>query len=119
MTKVDIRRGLHNLQKEFVTTSTKHLTFTTFVTENGTLQKGMLQNGCRPNAHVNFPANVDVKAVLGRAPNVTHITLRNSTSGANLVPQFVCKALATLPRAKVTDLTIDGCTVDYKTQGFS
>jgi hypothetical protein len=31
------------------------------------------------------------------------------------VPQSVCKALATTPRAKLTDLTIDGCTVDCKT----
>jgi hypothetical protein len=42
MTKVGIRRGLHNLQKEFVSTSTKHVTFTTFSTEKGTLQNGLL-----------------------------------------------------------------------------
>lgn len=68
MTKVGIRRGLHHLQKEFVSASTKHVTFTTFSTENGTLQKGLLQNGSRPNARVNLPANGDVKAVLRHAP---------------------------------------------------
>ena len=115
MTKVGISRGLHNLQKEFVSTSTKHVTFTTFSTEKGTLQKGLLQNGSRPNARVNLPANGDVKAVLGHAPNVTNIVLRDTTSGESLVPQFICKALVTLPCVKLTDLTIDGCTVDCKT----
>ncbi|GAB7336273.1 hypothetical protein MBLNU13_g09028t2 [Cladosporium sp. NU13] len=85
MTKVGIRRGLHNLQKEFAACS------------------------------VNLPAKGDVKAVLGHAPNVTNITLQDTTSGAGLVPRFVCKALATLSRAKLADLTIDGCTVDCKT----
>jgi hypothetical protein len=80
MTKVGISRGLHNLQKEFVSTSTKHVTFTTFSTEKGTLQKGLLQNGSRPNGRVNLPANGDVKAVLGHAPNVTNIVLRDTTS---------------------------------------
>lgn len=115
MTKVGISRGLHNLQKEFVSASTKHMTFTTFSTEKGTLQKGLLQNGSRPNARINLPANGDVKAVLGHVPNVTNIVLRDTTSGESLVPQFVCKTLANLPRVKLTDLTIDGCTVDCKT----
>lgn len=115
MTKVGIRRGLHNLQKDFVSASTKHVTFTTFSTEKGALQKGLLQNGSRPNSRVNLPTNGDVKAVLGHAPNVTNIVLRDTTSGESLVPQFMCKALATLPRVKLTDLTIDGCTVDCKT----
>jgi hypothetical protein len=64
MTKVGIRRGLHNLQKEFVSVSTKQVTFTTFSADKGTLQKGLLQNGSRPNARINLPANGDVKAVL-------------------------------------------------------
>lgn len=109
MTKVGIRRGLHNLQKEFVGASTKQVTFTTFSTEKGTLQ-----NGSRPNSRINLPANGDVKAVLEHVPNVTNIVLRDTTSGGSLVPQSVCKALATTPRAKLTDLTIDGCTVDCK-----
>ena len=115
MAKVGIRRGLHHLRKEFVSASTKHVTFTTFSTENGTLDEGSLQNGSRPHARVNLPANGDVKAVLGHAPSVTNIILRDTTTGESLVPQFVCKALASLPRAKLTDLTIDGCTVDCKT----
>jgi hypothetical protein len=64
MTKVGIRRGLHNLQEEFVSVSTKQVTFTTFSADKGTLQKGLLQNGSRPNARINLPANGDVKAVL-------------------------------------------------------
>ena len=37
LTRVGIRRGLHVLQSEFVSASTKHVTFTTFSTENGSL----------------------------------------------------------------------------------
>jgi hypothetical protein len=109
MTKVGIRRGLHTLQKEFVGASTKNVTFTTFSTE-----QGLLQNGSRPNARANLPANGDIKAILEHAINVTNITLRDTTFGESLVPQSVCKALATLPRVKLTDLSIDGCTVDFK-----
>jgi hypothetical protein len=110
MTKVGVRRGLHNLRSEFVSASTKHVTFTTFSTPQGTLQ-----NGSRANARVNLPANGDIKAVMDHTPNVTSIVLRDTTSGKSLVTQFVCKALATSPRAKLTDLTIDGCTVGCKT----
>ena len=115
MTKVGIRRGLLNLQKEFVSASTKHVTFTTFSDEKGPLQNWLLQNGFRPNARVNLPANGDIKAILELAINVTNITLRDTTFGESLVPQSVCKALATHPRVKLTDLSIDGCTVDFKT----
>jgi hypothetical protein len=109
MTKAGIRRGLHVLQSEFVSASTKHVTFTTFSTRDE-----WLRNGSRPNARAKLPANGDVKGILDHTPNVASIVLRDPTFGS-IVPQVICKALATSPRAKLTDLFIDGCTIDCKT----
>lgn len=107
MTKVGIRRGLHNLQWKCVNASVKEVTFKTYITG-----RGMLRNGARPNARRNIPIDGDVKALLDHIPNVTTIMLRGYARPG--IPEIICNALTAAPRAKLTYLVIDGCDLKFQ-----
>lgn len=135
MTKIGMRRGLTNLKQDFVSETTKQVTFATSSTHMGTLT-----NGARRGARVNSPAKGDLDAILHHMPNVTAIvvrdtsydntifttigygpaslnrnSLRRDTRCNSVVPQSVCTALAAALRTNLRDLTIDGCSISAKT----
>lgn len=100
MTKDGIRRGLHTLQSQYVSISVNHVIFAT--------------SDAQRYAHVDFPVNSDVKALLGHIPNVTILVVRDWTPQGVGATQIICDALAAAPRTKLTDLTIHKCTLTFQ-----
>jgi hypothetical protein len=109
MTKIGVRRALLCLRSNFVSISVKHMSFTSFITSAQWVRKGF-----RPNSPVDLPANSDIERVLNHLPNVDTVVLRDINC-ISVVSQAVCEALAAAPRAKLTDLTLDGCIISKKT----
>jgi hypothetical protein len=100
MTKDGIRRGLHNLQTQYLSVSVTQVIFET--------------SEAQRSAHVDFPVNGDVKALLDHLPNVTTVIVRDWTFQGVGATQIICDALAAAPRAKLTHLTIQKCALTFQ-----